>query len=183
MIAAAAMGGLAVVLVQMAKTQSQQSAKSKISLDLAQMKSEIQTYFSNPAHCNANFYRKSQGALTITQIKKCSSTSAAGSCGSVAGPTSQSVYTASSATPWTGPDRVRINSMTGSISSVTTPTAPAVVIASATVTVKFDTKELQIGNAQTIKSNEQITYNVPVLIDSVGTVSGCPKNMNSTVPY
>ena len=73
MIAAAAMGGLAVVLVQMAKTQSQQSAKSKISLDLAQMKSEIQTYFSNPAHCNANFYRKSQGALTITQIKKCSS--------------------------------------------------------------------------------------------------------------
>lgn len=185
MVAAGVLGGLTLVMLEITKQQAAQSVDSKISFDLTQMKSEIQTYLSSPAHCNANFYGRGPGPASPspTAIFRCTSTTTP-ACHSAPGSGNSSAKITVNNSNWfnTGSisERVRVSALSLSVEPLT-PVAPAVsIITTGTLIVTFQSYTLRATNS--IKT-EIVTFNTPVLFGSGGTVIGCPQSWNSTLPY
>jgi hypothetical protein len=179
MVAAGILGGLALVMMQLSKSQNQQSVRSKVYLDLTQLKTEIQTYMTGPAHCNANFYNKTVGAnFNPTAVYSCATTLTT-NCGSSGGIANAKIPVFASGSAWAAPfDRVRVTGLVAYINPLT-PIAPATkIISSASLKVSFQTKDM--AGAKTMAD---FTYNTPVVLSNTGQILGCPKSLNSTVPY
>ena len=182
MISALVMGGLGLVMMEITKQQSTQGVDYQITADVAQMKTEIQTYLTSPAHCNANFWGKGPGASVPapTAVFRCTSTVSL-DCHVPPG-TGASVSQIPKATgsTWTGTgsisNRVRISNLVATVTPLAIPSGVTKVLTIATLAVTFDKKYLK-GIKQ-----ETFTYSTPVVWDG-GTVQGCPRTWNSTTPY
>jgi prepilin-type N-terminal cleavage/methylation domain-containing protein len=175
LIAAGILGGVALVMLQLTKDQSTQSAKNKFNVDLAQFKTEVQTILQSPAHCQANFYNKTSGTSNPTSIYSCNTTTA-GACRPGVPVSKFPVYT----TDWNPTstkisDRIRISGISMTISPAVTGTA----LSSATVVVSLQTRP---NLSQTVSTNESVSISVPVVM-TASTVIGCPKSFNSTLTY
>ena len=178
LVAVGILGVLTLAMLQMTKSQSDQSVNAKIATDISQIKVQIQSIITNPPHCNANFFGKT-GAISATSVYQCS-TYTAGACRTTGSPQSKIPVNSSS---WTGTgsssERVRVSSLSLSVVSVAVPSGLTSVMSTGMITATFQAKAL---NGR-VKTEDPITFNTPVVINSAGTVLGCPKSWNSTEVY
>lgn len=173
LIASAMLGGIALVMTQLMKDQATQTVKTKLTSDLAQFRTEVQTLLQNPSHCQANFFNKT-GTSAPTSITLCNTTTA-GACRTTGSPTSRfPVHTADWVPANTRiSDRLRVSAL-----SLTVPTVTGVAIGNADLTVTVQSKP----NLNTVVKSETVFVSVPVIMNGA-TVIGCPRSFNSTIPY
>jgi hypothetical protein len=179
MVAAAMLGGIALVMLQLSKSQNTQTVQSKISLDLAQLKTDIQSYLSNPAHCNVNFKGLTSAGITPVAIYACTEANLNNCQTRGPGANIAARIPVTNGAVWTPPyERVRVSAVTIAIASAT-PTAPSTaVITTATLNVTIQTKDMT-----GVKTLPQVLgFTAPVVFNGT-IVTGCPKNLNSTIPF
>ncbi len=174
LIAAAMLGGIALVMTQLMKDQANQTVKSKLTSDLAQFRTEVQTLLQNPSHCQANFYNKTAGTSAPTSITLCNTT-VAGACRGVGAATTRfPVYT----TDWNPTntrvsDRLRVSAL-----SLTVPSVTGVSIGNADLRITVQSRP----DLNSVVKSESVFISVPVIING-STVIGCPRSFGSTIPY
>lgn len=217
LIAAAIMGGVAVVLLQIMKDQAKSKAKSDIELAIGQAQTEIVNLINTPAHCNANFATLATIApppaplpnplpslptispAVAPALKTCLNPNVSGACRTGAtGATTVSKFpvyhTSWGANQWEPSmtkisGRVRITSLRYEVYTGPTMTPPP---ATGTGTgygslqnLKLHvTYEINNENLKEIATTRSITkvYNTSVIVNG-SSVVGCPRSINSTVPY
>jgi prepilin-type N-terminal cleavage/methylation domain-containing protein len=174
LIAAAIMGGIALVSTQLMQDQANQVIKSKLTSDLAQFRTEVQTLLQNPSHCQANFYNRTAGTSNPTSITTCSITTAGACRGSGAANSKFPVHTASWLQTNTRiSERLRVSAL-----SLTIPSVTGVAIGNADLTITVQSRPNMTAAVKT----ETVFISVPVII-SGSTVIGCPRSFNSTIAY
>lgn len=185
MIAAAMMGGLALVMMQIMKSQTNTSVQSGIDADVSQLKSELQAILNNPANCNANFYGKIPplADVALAQINQCD-TFVAGACKPGA-PVALTKFTPDASATWSANSyskRVRIKSMTLSITNTVAPGGAAPLVLT-NATIKVTIQKRLLNNTIVDLPERPFEFNTIVVKDNTPVVVGCPKSWNSTVVY
>lgn len=180
MVAVAVMGVVTLGIISLTKMQSTQEVKSKVSNDLAQIRSQVAGLLANPAHCNANFYNVTSASVSVTNIYKCSTT-VAGGCRNTGTPASEYPVVV---TPTTWgfsntkiSDRIKISALTRKVDHIAPPAGVPVVITTGTLIATF-----LIKISESVIKTETLTFVAPVIYNGT-VVTGCPRSWSSTIVY
>jgi prepilin-type N-terminal cleavage/methylation domain-containing protein len=193
MVTAAILGGLALVLSQLSKQQSEQTVASAISNDTSMLKTQIQSYLMAPSHCNANFYGVTATASTspyqpTNGINTCGSTtdSCRGSSAVVQGTIKKFTDDATVNTNWAtapGSKRVRVSGVDLWADRLVIPSGSTAIVSTGYMKVTLQAKLMKATPTYpTGVKVDSLLFKTPVVWDGT-KVSGCPKSWNSTVPY
>ena len=192
MVTAAILGGLALVLMQLSKQQTEQTVASNISNDMAQLKTQIQSYLLAPSHCNANFYNvtnTSSGSpyQPAGGIATCGplGTASTDSCLGTSAVVPNTIKKSNTTDDWsqaTGTKRVRVTGVDLWVDNLVPPSGTSVV-STGYMKVTFQSKLFKPNPTYPsgVKT-DQVLYKTPVVWNG-SRVTGCPKSWNSTVIY
>jgi prepilin-type N-terminal cleavage/methylation domain-containing protein len=193
MVTAAILGGLALVLVQLSKQQTEQTVASNISNDMSMMKTQIQSYLLAPSHCNANFYGVTQTSSAAPYqpaegINTCGSTtdSCRGSAAVQKGTIKKYTDDATQTNNWAttpGSKRVRVSGVDLWVDRLVIPSGSTAIVSTGYMKVTFQSKLYKPNSTWSngVKVDSAL-YKTPVIWNG-SQVTGCPKSWNSTVPY
>ena len=196
LIAVGVLAAVSLVLMQVMKSQTQTTVKSQVDAEIAQMKTELQSLFNTPSHCNANFIGRASGTVNLTTgqaIQKCDMNIALNQfcrTSQVNTPVAQGKFTVNdAASGWSHvattyySQRLRVVSVQYVIDN--TPPAGGsslLVLTPVKIQVVAQDRLPRTAGQTTLKSTHEMNFYTTAVYNGANVI-GCPQSPNSTLAY